>query len=797
MKNWPFENLILLTLVAALPVVFASGFTSYEVIKTSVLLLGGALLLIGWAIRALRGKALRLRGGLLLLPILGLAALAAVSAIWSPNQHAALGESARWAALFAVLLVTLDPLGRPTRVSDVILALSLGAGLASLIGLLQSFGVNLDPLAPGEDSDGLRASFDHARYGAMALAPTLPLLAAGIFSVRGPRRAAPAVALGLVALYVGATGEAHAWIAVGIGASVAALVLLALRGSRGFLPLAGTGAALAVAALLITGGAMGLQPKNEPALAQADGKLVRARLTGAELEARNVSVFDADWGRAVPPRASLGRQFARSTAMRTMERNLLGGVGAGNWDSVQVRYIDKASPWYQGTDRSYPTFRRAHNSYLQLGAELGLLGLGLLALFLVMAVAVILRGIKADEQDGYEGDPLRILHSFGLLGTSSALLAAGAMESMLQLGAAAVLLFVTLGLLLREALGNMERGGLASTWDLHVERGGFERYGVAGALPLVVASLLLFVGSAQAVSDFHKARGDVWLKVGALDRARASYRDALALGLDNDLALYNLAQSYTGNTDDEDRHALLERLTQLRPHDSRVFRELGAMEMRQAAFKARDILKEKGPELEEEMGDGKRPGNFNPMSLLKNVDADTMKQALFHLEKARELHPRDLSIYEQIYNAHVMRRDAPRAQMAIKKGMDFIDEGDKRQLSLFHVYLAKSFLSEQDWKQAKKHYETALELDPQSPRRAGIVRDLEVAAAKAEGRPAPKGHQGHDHGAGPGAGPGAGQPPMPPGFQRPGGLVPAPQPGGSQEGHEGHDEHGDEKNGEE
>jgi tetratricopeptide (TPR) repeat protein len=782
MKNWSMENLILLVMLAALPLAFASGFTSYERLKAALLLLGGALLLIGWATRALRGAALRLRGGLLLLPLLGLGGLALASALWAANPSFAWVASARWFALLAALLVVLDPLGRPARYTDVALAVALGSGLAALVGLLQRFGVVLDPLAPGEASDGLRASFDHARYGALSLAPTLPLLAAAIFSVRGPRRAAPAAALALVALYVGASGQPAAWVAAGAGAAVAALALLIQRGPRGFVPLTGPLVALALAAALVTGGALGLQERQEPEMAQANGKLVRARLTGDEIRARNTGIFDPDWGRPTPPSSDLGRDFARSTALKTAQARALVGVGAGNWDSIQIRYIDRASPWYQGTHQSYPAFRAAHNSYLQLAAELGLVGAALLLTFLVMMAAVALRGLKAGEADSDASDPLRLLHAFGLLGTAAAILVGAGMESLLEQAAPALLLIVSLGLLARESLATMQRRGLALEWDLHVDRRGAERYVIAGALPLLIAVGALWLASVTTTSDFYKARGDVWLRAGVIDRAEAAYRDALAVFPANDLALYNLAQSRAGRADFEDQQALLLQLAALRPHDARVFRELGQLQMRESAARAQ--LKPKGDVVPTEPNpDQVAPQKGNPMDLLKNIDESVMTQALFHLEKARELHPRDLGIYEQLYNAHIMRRDPPRAQVALTKGLDFIGEGDHREASLFHIFLAKSYMAEQNWKQARKHFETALELDPETPRRAALLRDLEVVVAKSEGRKSPGGHDGHDHG---GHGPPGGQPQGPPKLQR------APEPPDKDNhdpkgDHEGHD----------
>lgn len=115
----------LLALLAAMPVVMASGFPAYEAVKTTALLGGGALLWLLWAAHALRGQALALRGGLALLPLLGLGVLAAASALWAPNAWKALVGAARWWALGAVVFTALAPAGRPVRASDAAAAVGL------------------------------------------------------------------------------------------------------------------------------------------------------------------------------------------------------------------------------------------------------------------------------------------------------------------------------------------------------------------------------------------------------------------------------------------------------------------------------------------------------------------------------------------------------------------------------------------------------------------------------------------------------------------------------------------------
>lgn len=739
---WSFENIVLLALVAAMPVVFASGFSKYEALKEGVLLVGGALLMLGWATRALRGKAMQIRGGLVLLPLGVMAALAFISSLWSANAWFATLSGARWLALGAVMLMVLDPVGRRLRFVEIVMALSIGVGLSSLMGLLQSFGVVLDPHAPAGEADGLRASFDHARYAAMTLGACLPVIAAGVFSVNGVQRVGAGIALALGALYLGASGVSDAWIAAGAGSVVAVGAVWATRSAKGLIPVYGALGALGIASILVLGGGLGLQKKAEKPLMKVNGKLVEAKLDMSVFDFNNRTIHKADWGRAEPPVNSEARKFVWSTAVRTMESKPVLGIGAGNWDAVQTRYIDRASPWYQGQRTDYPAFRMAHNGFLQIGAELGIVGLLVWISFLALLAGIALRGLNAEEG---EGEATSTLHMFGLVGTLAAFVVGSGLSAVLDLATGGLLFVVCAGVLVREAVLPMRKKGVAAAWSLKAEANSLERYGVAAAVPLALAVLTIYLGVASSLSDFYKAKGDVWFKNGRIDNAISAYQESVNLFPGQDLALYNYTQVNLAKTPWSDLKDHMEVLSKLRPYDPRVFRTSGFALLRESTRVAREKSAKPDPKVMEKIKGKQQVEAQDLLRTMQQADAAVLKLSVFNLEKAREFHPRYVDAYELNAKAYKLQNNPEKARVVLEKALSQLTDLDKADAARFHEMLGNSYLEENAWKKARKHFSMVLELDPHFQRRRIVLQELKELDIRLSGKKPVDPHAGHNH----------------------------------------------------
>ncbi len=121
----------------------------------------------------------------------------------------------------------------------------------------------------------------------------------------------------------------------------------------------------------------------------------------------------------------------------TMLRDFpLWGVGLGAWSTT--------FPHYQRTELPGGYFREAHNDYVEFAAEMGLVGLGLLAWFVVVVWKRVRAGVRAAS---VTIRPLLI----GLGGSLGVIAVHEMMDFNLQIPAIAVLCTIVLGLLVRLA----------------------------------------------------------------------------------------------------------------------------------------------------------------------------------------------------------------------------------------------------------------------------------------------------------------------------------------------------------
>lgn len=719
------EGLVLLALFAILPVVFASGFTAYEVLKGAVLVAGGAILLIMFAVRALRKERVGLGAVLVFAPLLTLVAVAALSALWAANPWRAGVSAAHWLALAGLMTTALNPAVRKPKFETMALAIGAGAAVSALLGTLGAFDMDIDPRAPGRALDGLRATFDHERYAAITLAATAPLLAAGIGHGKGIVRVVLAVALACVAVFLGIANVVDAYLVLGLGVLTSLGFVVLTRG----LP-KGTDAkimALAVLALavVIAAAAMLRPPRAgdglEPAFESFDQK---------------VATRAADWGRPDPPTSADARAFARTSAMRVFESAPLFGVGADNLDGVVMGFSDWSSPYYKSRVDDYPAFRSAHNGYVELLAELGVVGLALLLACLLLGLVVIARTLKRGSPDDGLGD----VEALGLMGVLAALAVSFALERTLTLSVSSALFFLAFGLLLARSSGG-EVTGLGRPWRLGKPGksgvGTFERVVVAGALPLVAGLGAMALAGIATASDYYKAKGDVFVRAGDLDRAREAYETATAIDPGDDLAQLNLAHILEVRGDKG--HAQRELFAALaqRPNDVRIFASLGQVQMNLSLAAGRKKMQERL-----KAAKTGKPSETSPTELLENIDKDQMARAEYNAKRAIELHPRFLKAYLDLSNLYMTQKKLDPSLTTLLKGLKQA-QGHPKRAAEFETRIGRGYLVDDKWDLAKKHLQKALDLDPSHPRVKGVLRDLE--RAEAHGTPSKGTAEPHGH----------------------------------------------------
>ena len=347
-----------------------------------------------------------------LLPLLPAAALAG----WAGLDAVLLGQPVTGAAGLALLLAGLVAalavcrrLGREDR--DVLLIGVTGICLVVLTGWL---GVALRVGSLAWKGDGIWRASGTLTYPNAAAAVLVPVALVGLARlVRGPRSVPLMVAVtGLLA------GAAATMSRAGAIALVAGLVVLAaLEGPGRVLRVAAgpcAGAAVALAGLVpsmlaagrprpllaVAGLAAGLALAVGVAVAARPGTGTKpgagarrgvALVAGVVLLLGGLAAVAAlgggeAWPKVVDSRATLGspeRSDALRAATQVVADSPLGGAGPGH---TQLRW--------EGPDGGTRYFSYVHNEYLQVAADLGLVGLALLAVLLV-ALARLLWGARA------------------------------------------------------------------------------------------------------------------------------------------------------------------------------------------------------------------------------------------------------------------------------------------------------------------------------------------------------------------------------------------------------------------
>jgi O-antigen ligase len=284
-------------------------------------------------------------------PVLALVAWSAASLLWSANRYQAFTSCSRWAAAGLVYLLVSRRMTEPAAVRLVLLGPAAAAGAASALGLAQAlldFAWVPQVVAPA-------ATFANKNLAAQFVVIALPVAAALFVSARS--RIADwslAVVLALGGAYLVHATTRSAWLAAAMAAGSCLLaatphagpLLRRLRG--GAKPLA------AASGLLLM---LSLSTGRESPPAPVPGGAVAASEAMASRGAESVRIRLLVW---------------RDTLVMIGRAPWL-GVGAGNHG---VKYALFAAPDDPLDARLLP--EAVHNDYLQLAAELGIVGIGLL-----------------------------------------------------------------------------------------------------------------------------------------------------------------------------------------------------------------------------------------------------------------------------------------------------------------------------------------------------------------------------------------------------------------------------------
>lgn len=371
---WLLASFIVLTFPAVLPFGIAAGTVAKPL---------GALLLVAWLLHLLQTSDESLRVRLptpLVATLTAFVGFAAVSALWASGASAVFSDLSRLVqmALLFVIVIT----AARTRHDVIVLA---GAYVVAAT-VTAAYALGSGTSIAGRLTGGIANS----NFLAAALAAAILLAFFMLMAVRGTLlRMALAAAIVLDAVAFTMTQSRGGVIALGAG------VVLTVAFAGRWRP-----HALAAGMLAAAVGAIYFFALAAPA--------VQARLT-------NISA-----------QGSSGRSDEWQIAYRIFSHHPLGGAGLGNYSLLAPHYATDTLQLLrvQYVLRGFV----AHNTYLQVLSELGLVGCALLVLLLVLVVATAVRPLL-DRR--LEGDPIASAIARGTVVALLAILVAYAFGSAL------------------------------------------------------------------------------------------------------------------------------------------------------------------------------------------------------------------------------------------------------------------------------------------------------------------------------------------------------------------------------
>ena len=345
--------------------------------------------------------------------------LAAISASWAIDSSQSLKELAKWGQVAIAMFAAMDLARRPSDLKPAAVVAGLALGGEVLLAAGQAF-LGLGP-------NSFRVGFLTRAYGTFEqpnpfagfLALQLPFALAGALIWRGSRQRLAVLATGLVVLGIVISLSRGAWLGGVTGMLVAGWLVAGVP--RRFLNWIGLVIVVGAAALLLTLGGR-VVPSEVESVISGDTDLVEL--------ASNPG--DADF--AVTQRIAFWVAGARMVADRPLT-----GVGLGNFDESYPDY--NIGIWGE-------SLGHAHNFYLNLAAETGLLGAGL---FLVFLAGVLVKGFRAGP-----GEPATRVALLGATGSLAAFAVHSLVDSVF-VGGLGLIFGISIGLVLAMS-GGRKRG---------------------------------------------------------------------------------------------------------------------------------------------------------------------------------------------------------------------------------------------------------------------------------------------------------------------------------------------------
>ncbi len=369
-----------LFLVFALPLFIWPGISEYGYGKTIVALIGVSVLAVLWGLSAWQRGAWPIRLPWITIPVLGLVAASLLSLLYATNGRVVVQSLALVVFFTLLMLIVANAVRNQRDVNLLLFALLASAFLAALYGMLQYLGVMRGPSGVTELNAVISTMGNRNYLGGFL---TYLLFPAVVLVVRPRSRWVKLLSVSLIAFCFG-------------------MVLIVQQ--------TGTLIALLVAAAAFLLGWLIFRPieptrRNRVWLLILIGALVVTFLVEAPsgplnsvvgLSRDNPSWIARWWER----NSGNVRSWDWWVGWEMFKAHPMTGVGLGNYKLNFIPYKAEflASPRGEGYDFYIERAAQAHNEYVQVLAELGILGVLAAASFLAVLVVSLWKRMRSNDE---------------------------------------------------------------------------------------------------------------------------------------------------------------------------------------------------------------------------------------------------------------------------------------------------------------------------------------------------------------------------------------------------------------
>jgi len=414
--------LIILTPLAFYPYLIRMFNPAKELVFEVLVIIG----LSFWGFRILSKEEIKFSHTPLGLPILSFIAICVLSLLWSSSPFISLKELALFLAGPLLYFIVTNNINDEQQINYIINALLIIGGLFGIYGILQYNGIDFSFWTHNIGRQKVFGLFGNVNYFAEYLIVPLPL-AVSLFFVRRNKFKKILLLIGILTMGASLTVTITRSSYLGFGVSLIFMFFLYLaRRGKNFIKENKKIFIIILAIIILITFLFALpNPLNKPGtvISKIKGRISVVQLTQGSSIKRRIAIW-------------------KFTALMIKDHPLLGsGLGTFKYNSLnyQAKFFD------QGENRHlypYGFADEAHNEYLQLWAELGIIGLGIFIWLIISYFSYGLKLLKKIRDDG-SGYKQGII--IGLMGAVVAVLVDGIFGYPLHLPATIVLFWLALG----------------------------------------------------------------------------------------------------------------------------------------------------------------------------------------------------------------------------------------------------------------------------------------------------------------------------------------------------------------